>query len=379
MAARRQEWVSKLPTSFACFFVLAFAFLAMPAQAERVKDLAHIAGVRGNQLVGYGLVVGLDQTGDQTGQTPFTTQSLKSMLNRFGVNLPPGINLQLKNVAAVSLSTNLPAFAKPGQSIDVTVSTIGNAKSLRGGTLLMSPLKGADGRVYALAQGNLVVGGVGVATDDGNSLSVNVPTVGRIPNGATVERAAPTQFGSDDSLVLNLHRADFTTAKRVADAINRTVGMNAAQPTDAASVRVYAPKDRGQRVDFVSLVENVLLEPGEAPAKVIVNSRSGTVVIGRHVRVTAAAVAHGNLSVTITNVPVISQPAPLAEGDTVVVPNSEIEIREEQNRMFVFEPGVSLNDIVRAVNQVGAAPSDIVAILEALKEAGALSAELVVI
>lgn len=379
MAARRQECVSKLPTSFACFFVLAFAFFAMPAQAERVKDLAHIAGVRGNQLVGYGLVVGLDQTGDQTGQTPFTTQSLKSMLNRFGVNLPPGINLQLKNVAAVSLSTNLPAFAKPGQSIDVTVSTIGNAKSLRGGTLLMSPLKGADGRVYALAQGNLVVGGVGVATDDGNSLSVNVPTVGRIPNGATVERAAPTQFGSDDSLVLNLHRADFTTAKRVADAINRTVGMNAAQPTDAASVRVYAPKDRGQRVDFVSLVENVLLEPGEAPAKVIVNSRSGTVVIGRHVRVTAAAVAHGNLSVTITNVPVISQPAPLAEGDTVVVPNSEIEIREEQNRMFVFEPGVSLNDIVRAVNQVGAAPSDIVAILEALKEAGALSAELVVI
>ena len=376
---RCPEFVSKLPTSFACFFVLGLAFFAMPVQAERVKDLAHIAGVRENQLVGYGLVVGLDQTGDQTGQTPFTTQSLRSFLNRFGVNLPPGINLQLKNVAAVSLSANLPAFAKPGQSIDVTVSTIGNAKSLRGGTLLMSPLKGADGKVYALAQGNLVVGGVGVATDDGNSLSVNVPTVGRIPNGATVERAAPTQFGSDDSLVLNLHRADFTTAKRVADAINRTVGMNAAQPTDAASVRVYAPKNRGQRVDFVSLVENVLLEPGEAPAKVIVNSRSGTVVIGRHVRVTAAAVAHGNLSVTITNVPVISQPAPLAEGDTVVVPNSEIEIREEQNRMFVFEPGVSLNDIVRAINQVGAAPSDIVAILEALKEAGALTAELVVI
>jgi flagellar P-ring protein precursor FlgI len=371
--------MSKPPTSLACFFLLVLAFFVMPVQAERIKDLAHIAGVRGNQLVGYGLVVGLDQTGDQTGQTPFTTQSLRSMLNRFGINLPPDIILQLKNVAAVSLTATLPAFAKPGQSIDVTASTIGNARSLRGGTLLMSPLKGADGRVYALAQGNVVVSGVGVATDDGNSLSVNVPTVGRIPNGATVERAAPTQFGSDDSLVLNLHRADFTTAKRVADAINRTVGMNAAQPTDATSVRVYAPRDHGQRVDFVSLVENVVLEPGEAPAKVIVNSRSGTVVIGRHVRVTAAAVAHGNLSVTITNVPVISQPAPLAEGDTVVVPNSEIEIREEQNRMFLFEPGVSLNEIVRAINQVGAAPSDIVAILEALKEAGALRAELVVI
>lgn len=349
------------------------------AQAERIKDLARIAGVRDNQLVGYGLVVGLDGTGDQTGQTPFTVQSLKSMLNRLGIQLPATVNPQLKNVAAVTLSATLPPFAKPGQTIDVTASTIGNAKSLRGGTLLLSPLKGANGQIYAIAQGNVVVGGFGVATSDGNSISLNVPTVGRLPNGATVERSAPTTFGSPEEIVLNLHNPDFTTAKRVADAINAVVGRGTAWPTDATSVQVSAPSEPGQRVDFVSLIENVALQPGAAPARVIVNARTGSVVIGSHVTVQAAAVAHGNLSVTITNRTEVSQPAPFSGGETVVVPDSEIAVREEANRAFVFGPGVSLDEIVRAVNQVGAGPSDLVAILEALKEAGALRAELIVI
>ena len=301
------------------------------------------------------------------------------MLSQLGINLPADVNPQLKNVAAVALHGTLPPFAKPGQTIDVTVSTIGNAKSLRGGTLLMSPLKGADGRVYAIAQGNLVVGGFGAATNDGNSISVNVPTVGRVPNGATVERPAPTLFGTANFLVLNLHRPDFTTAKRVADAINVAVGEGTAWPADATSVRVNAPRDAGQRVGFMSLVENISIQPGEAAARVIVNSRTGTIVIGRHVQVQAAAVAHGNLAVTVSNTTEVSQPAPLAEGTTVTVPNSEIRVQQQKSRAFVFQPGVSLEDIVRAINQVGAAPSDLVAILEALKEAGALRAELVVI
>jgi flagellar P-ring protein precursor FlgI len=352
---------------------------ASQASADRVKDLAQLAGVRENQLVGYGLVVGLNDTGDQTNQIPFTVQSLKSMLNRFGVNLPPDVNLQLKNVAAVSLNATLPPFAKPGQRLDVTVSAIGNSKSLHGGTLLMSPLKGADGAVYAVAQGNLVVGGFGAASDDGNSVSVNVPTVGRIPNGATVERAAPTELGSGDQLVLNLHRPDFTTASRVADAINESFGSVVARAVDGTSVQVLAPGDPAAKVDFIAMVESVELEPAEAAARVIVNSRTGTVVIGRQVRVDTAAVAHGNLSVTISNAPVISQPAPLSEGETVVVPNSEIEIEEQASRAFVFDAGVSLEELVRAINQVGASPTDLVSILQALKEAGALRAELVVI
>ncbi|MGF1616003.1 MAG: flagellar basal body P-ring protein FlgI [Gammaproteobacteria bacterium] len=361
--------------------LIALALLVAPGAvpAERVKDLARIEGVRDNQLIGYGLVVGLDGTGDQTGQAPFTVQSLKNMLNQLGIRLPANVNPQLKNVAAVTVSAVLPPFAKPGQSIDITVSTIGNAKSLRGGTLLMSPVKGADGEIYAIAQGNVVVGGFGVATDDGNSISLNVPTVGRIPNGATVERPAPTSFGSAEYIVLNLHDPDFTTAKRVADAINSEVGRGMARPLDATSVQVAAPRDPGPRVDFVSRIENVSLEPGTAPARVIVNARTGSVVIGSHVKVQAAAVAHGNLSVTITNRTQVSQPQPFAGGATVVVPDSEIEVREQGQRAFVFGPGVSLEEIVRAVNQVGAGPSDLVAILEALKEAGALRAELVII
>ncbi len=349
------------------------------AQGERIKDLATVAGVRSNQLVGYGLVVGLDGTGDQTTQVPFVTQSLRNMLTQYGIVLPENANPQLKNVAGVVVHAELPPFAKPGQTIDVTVSSIGNSKSLRGGSLLMTPLRGADGQVYALAQGNLVVGGFGAEGGDGSRISINIPSVGRIPNGAIVERSAPTPLGDEDSIVFNLHNPDFTTAKRIADAINTAIGMGTAYPVDASSVRVNAPRARGQRVAFLSLVENLTLEPGAASARVIVNSRTGTVVIGQHVRVTAAAVAHGSLTVTITERQQVSQPGALSGGSTVVVPNSTIEVQQEQNRMFLFEPGVSLNEIVRAVNQVGAAPGDLVAILEALKEAGALRAELIVI
>ncbi len=349
------------------------------AAAERVKDLAAVAGVRSNQLLGYGLVVGLDGSGDQTSQTQFTVQSLKSMLRQLGVTIPPNINPQLKNVAAVTVNATLPAFAKPGQSIDVTVSSIGNAKSLRGGTLLMTPLKGADGEIYALAQGNLVVGGLGVEGGDGSRITINVPSAGRIPNGATVERSVPTPFAQGNSLVFNLHNPDFTTANRLAKAINEMVGPGTAMPIDASSVRVNAPVDAAQRVSYLALLENLEVVPGEAAAKIIVNSRTGTVVIGQNVTVMPAAVAHGNMTVTISENPQVSQPGPLAGGQTAVVPDTTIEVSEEGNRMFLFNPGVDLNEIVRAVNQVGAAPGDLVAILEALKEAGALRAELIII
>lgn len=348
--------------------------------AERIKDLASVAGVRSNQLVGYGLVVGLDGTGDQTTQTPFTVQSIKSMLAQFGVAVPPNVNPQLKNVAAVSLHADLPPFAKPGQKIDVTVASLGNAKSLRGGSLLMAPLKGADNQIYAIAQGNLVVGGFGSAGADGSKVTVNIPSAGRIPGGATVERPAPTAFGEQDSLTLNLFSPDFTTAHRLADAINEKIGMGTAKPMDGSSIRINAPRDSAQRVAYVSLIENLTLEPGESSARIVVNSRTGTVVIGRHVRVTSAAVTHGSLTVTITENPIVSQPPPLsAGGATVVVPTSDVEITEEANKMFLFDPGISLGEIVRAVNNVGAAPGDLVAILEALREVGALRAELIVI
>ena len=349
-----------------------------PAQAERVKDLASVAGVRTNQLVGYGLVVGLDGSGDQTSQTPFTVQSLKSMLAKLGVTLPTTTSPQLKNVAAVMISAELPPFSKPGQTIDVTVSSIGNAKSLRGGTLLMSTLKGADGQVYAVAQGNLVVSGFG-AEGDGSKITVNIPSVGRIPNGATVERSVPSPFAEGDTLTFNLNSPDFTTATRLVRAINETIGAGTARALDASSVQVNAPRDPSQRVSYLSMLENLTVQPGDAAAKVVINSRTGTVVIGSHVQVSPAAVAHGNLTVTIASNPQVSQPAPLSGGTTAVVPRSDVNVQQENNRMFLFDPGVDLNEIVRAVNQVGAAPGDLVAILEALKEAGALRAELLVI
>lgn len=370
----------RLPIRFAQCLTLLLALLAGSSQAERLKDLASIAGVRSNQLIGYGLVVGLNGTGDQTTQTPFTLQSMKNMLSQFGVAIPSNVSPQLKNVAAVTVHADLPAFAKPGQQIDVTVSSIGNAKSLRGGTLLLTPLKGVDGQVYALAQGNLVVGGFGVEAD-GSSITVNVPNVGRVPNGAMVERTVATSFANGNSLVLNLNNPDFTTANRIVSAINDFLGAGSADALDGASVRVSAPQDLSQRVAFMSLVENIEVQPGEAPAKIVVNSRTGTIIIGQHVRVSPAAITHGSMTVTITSQPIVSQPAPLSGpgAQTVVVPQSNITVSQEKNHMFLFEPGVSLDDIVRAVNQVGAAPGDLVAILEALKEAGALSANLIVI
>jgi flagellar P-ring protein FlgI len=351
------------------------------AATQRIKDLAAVEGVRSNQLIGYGLVVGLDGSGDQTTQAPFTTQSLLNWIKQMGITLPPGTsNPQLKNVAAVAVSAELPAFVKPGQTIDVTVSSIGNAKSLRGGSLLVTPLRGVDGQVYAIAQGNLIVNGFGAAANDGSKVTVNVPTSGRVTNGATVERPVPSSFTAGDSVTISLHAADFTTATRLAARVNQEFGADAATAIDAASVRVRAPTDAGQRVAFVAALEGLEVDPGDAAARVIINSRTGTVVIGDHVRVTPAAVSHGSLTVTIKEEERVSQPNEFSTGGkTVVVPNSTIDVDQKGSRMFLFEPGVSLDEIVRAVNQVGAAPGDLVAILEALHEAGALHAQLIVI
>ena len=354
--------------------------LSLSAQAERLKDLVSIQGVRSNQLIGYGLVVGLNGSGDQTTQTPFTLQTFNNMLSQFGIKVPPGTgNVQLKNVAAVSVHADLPAFAKPGQTLDVTISSIGNAKSLRGGSLLMTPLKGIDGNVYAVAQGNLVVGGFDASGGDGSRITVNVPSAGRIPAGATVERPVPSGFDQGNSLTLNLNRADFTTAKHVVDQINNLLGPGVAQAIDGGSIRVSAPLDPSQRVDYLSMLENLEIEAGQAAAKVIINSRTGTIVIGQNVKVQPAAVTHGSLTVTITEDPIVSQPDAFSGGQTAVVPRSRVNAEQEAKPMFKFGPGTSLDEIVRAVNQVGAAPSDLMAILEALKQAGALQADLIVI
>ena len=351
-----------------------------PAQAERIKDIGSFSGVRGNQLIGYGLVVGLDGSGDQTTQTPFTVQSVKNMLAKLGVVVTANVDPQLKNVAAVMVHAELPPFASPGQTIDVTVSSLGNAKSLRGGALLMTPLKGVDGQLYAMAQGTLVVSGFGAEGADGSSIAVNVTNSGRIPNGAMVERAVPSPFASDNSLQLSLNSHDFTTAMRVAQTINTNLGPNIARAVDGATIDIDLPADATNKVAFVSAVENLAVNPGSAPARVIVNSRSGTVVIGSEVRVMPAAVAHGNLTVSISENIDVSQPGPFARrGQTAVTPDSEVAIDQEGGRMFLIDPGITLKDLVDAVNRVGAAPGDLVAILEALEQAGALRAELTVI
>lgn len=372
-----------VPTSLLALLALLAASATAPASAvERIKDLAQIEGVRGNPLIGYGLVVGLDGTGDRTSQSPFTTQSLKNLLDELGVTVPPGVNPQVKNVAAVAIHAELPPFARPGQAIDVTVSSISNAVSLRGGALLMAPLKGADGQVYAIAQGNLVVGGFGAEGSDGSRVSVNIPSSGRIPNGAIVERAIPdalAQSGAGGTLMLNLHQPDFTTASRMVDALTKAFGEASATALDAGTVQVQTPTDAGARVAFLSRVENLTLDPGQIAAKVVVNARTGTVVIGSNVQVMPAAVAHGSLTVTITESANVSQPAPFSQGETVVTPESTVEATVDGSRMFLFRGGTSLDQIVRAVNEVGAAPGDVIAILEALKQAGALRAELEII
>ncbi len=352
------------------------------AHAERVKDMASVAGVRTNQVVGYGLVVGLNGTGDQTTQAPFTIQSISNMLAQFGTPVPANVaaQMQLKNVAAVTVTAELPPFSKTGQTIDITVASIANATSLRGGALLMTPLRGADGEVYAIAQGSVMVSGFGVAGKDGSRVSVNVPSGGRIPNGATVEREVPNTFGSQPFVILNLNSPDFTNASRLTDALNQKLGPGSAQALDAVSVKVQAPADQAQRVAFIGALQEVEVEPSDAPARVIVNSRTGTVVISSRVSVQPAAVAHGSLSVTITERTDVSQPEPFSHGgSTVTTPRSEISVTQADARMFVFNAGVNLDEIVRAVNQVGAAPGDLVAILEALQQSGALRAQLIVI
>lgn len=377
---RRQTRPRQPRFSFA-FAVALLCLLAAAgtARAERVEDLASVAGVRSNQLVGYGLVVGLDGTGDQTTQTPFTIQSIENMLAQFGVIVPPNTNPMLQNVAAVTVHASLPPFAKPGQTIDITVSSIGNAKSLRGGSLVMTPLRGADGQVYAMAQGSVLVSGFGVEGKDGSSITVNVPSSARIPNGATVERAVPNSFNTTGFVTLNLNTPDFTTATRLTDAINKLLGAGTAEALDAVSIRVRAPVDPSQRIAYVSTLERLDVDPATPPARVIINSRTGTVVISSEVHVMAAAVASGSLTVTITERSDVSQPNAFSNGTTTVTPRSSLDVKQEKAHMFEFPAGVTLDQIVRAVNSVGAAPGDLVAILEALKEAGALRAQLIVI
>lgn len=366
---------------FACRFTLALllGLVAANAAAERIKDIASVQGVRENQLLGYGLVVGLDGSGDQTTQTPFTVQSTVTLLAQMGVTLPPGTSLQLKNVAAVTVTASLPPFSRPGQNIDVTVSSIGNAKSLRGGTLLMTPLKGADGQVYAMAQGSLLVSGAGAAAG-GSKTVINHLSVGRIPSGATVERAVPTALGQGDSIYLQLNSADFTTAARMADSINREFfpAQAIASATDARTVQVAAPSGN-ERVQFLARIENLEVDAATGGAKVIINARTGSVVMNQNVMLADCAVAHGNLSVVISAENSISQPNPLGGGTTVATTNASVEIKAAPGNLLQLKRGVSLNDVVKALNSIGATPQDLLAILQAMQAAGALRAELEII
>lgn len=348
------------------------------AAAERIKDLASIAGVRENQLVGYGLVVGLDGSGDQTTQTPFTKQSIVNMLGNMGVSVPQGSNMQLKNVAAVMVTASLPPFARPGQPVDVTVSSIGNAKSLRGGTLVMTPLKGADGQVYAVAQGNVVIGGAG-ASAGGAAQTINHLAAGRIPAGATIERGVATSVGEGGVVVVELHQADFSTARQVVDAING-IAPGAARALDARSIEVYAPDDLSQRVAFLGQIENLRVTPAIEVAKVIVNSRTGSVVMNQLVTLQNVAVSHGNLTVTVNSQTQVSQPNPLSGGQTVAAQNQgSVDISQEGGSVHNVRAGSNLADVVKALNILGAKPMDLVSILQAMKAAGALRAELEII
>lgn len=357
-----------------------------PALADRVKDLATVAAVRPNQLIGYGLVVGLNGTGDGK-DLSVTAQSLKSMLNRLGVSLEGQLSdfdtkvegkFEVKNVAAVMVTAELPGFAKPGQRVDVNVSAIGKATSLRGGNLLLTSLRGVDGEVYALAQGALTATGV-EENAAGTKVSIGVPTSARVPSGAIVERMVDTPFDKSDHIVMNVREADFTTTTAIVRAINQNFGGDVARAIDGVSLAIRAPEDISQRVAFVSLIENLDVQPGEPPARVVVNAKTGTVVISRNVKVTAAAVAHGTISVSVAATNEVSQPSPFSQGVTTPVQNANVQVEEPKNPMFLFQPGVDLRQIVDAVNQVGATPSALIAILEALKSSGSLRAELIVI
>ncbi|MDB5805672.1 MAG: flagellar P-ring protein FlgI [Betaproteobacteria bacterium] len=353
-------------------------FAAGQARAERIKDVASVQGVRDNQLIGYGLVVGLDGTGDQTTQTPFTVQSLATMLQQLGVNLPAGTNLQLKNVAAAMITAHLPAFAQPGQPIDITVSSMGNAKSLRGGTLLLTPLKGADGQIYAMAQGNVLIAGAGESAG-GSKAQINQLNAGRIPNGATVERAVASSFATGDTLRIELHATDFGTARRVADAINERMGSTTALALDGRVIQVRAPQSPNDRVAFMAQLENLTVTVSSGAAKIVLNARTGSVVMNQAVTLQACAVAHGNLSVTVNATPVISQPAPFSQGQTVVSEKADIQIKQDGGKIVMLDAGVKLADVVKALNSLGATPQDLLAILQAMQASGALRAELEII
>ncbi|MEZ8132211.1 MAG: flagellar basal body P-ring protein FlgI [Porticoccaceae bacterium] len=375
---------------------LILTLVITPVHADRIKDLTDVAGVRSNQLLGFGIVSGLSGTGDGK-DLPITAQALKTLLSGMGVSVDGPVTdfdlgdqmatlaaqnakkeVKVENLASVMVTAEIPPFAKPGQRIDVSVSAIGVAESLRGGTLIMTQLRGIDGETYAVAQGALTVSGVS-ADAAGSSIQIGVPTAGRIPNGATVERMVESPFGSAEHIVLNIREADFSTATAITQAVNVAFGDGTAKALDGVSVAITAPADSSQRVSFLSMIENLDVSPGEAAARVVINSRTGTVVINRNVRVTAAAVTHGTISVSISATNEVSQPGPFSEGETVGVQNADIEITEGNNPMFLFQPGVDLREIVDAVNQVGASPSSLIAILEVLKTSGSLRAELVVI
>lgn len=369
---------------FFCHIKMLSIFLALmltisnaPAHAERLKDLSTIQGVRSNQLLGYGLVVGLDGTGDQTTQTPFTVQSIISMMQQAGVSLPAGTSLQLKNVAAVMVTSSLPPFAQPGQTLDITASSMGNAKSLRGGTLLMTPLKGADGQIYAMAQGNLVVGGVGAAAN-GATAQINHLSVGRISGGASVERAVPNSISETESVNLELKESDFSTATTVVDAINRRFGPNTAFAQDGRVIRIQPPANTS-RVAFLAALESINISPATTSAKVIINARTGSVVMNQAVTLDGCAVSHGNLTVVISTTPVVSQPGALSTGQTVAVAKSKIAISKEPGKVVELNSGANLSDVVKALNAIGATPQDLLAILQAMKAAGSLRAELEII
>ena len=350
----------------------------LDCRAERLKDLAGVQGVRQNQLLGYGLVVGLDGSGDQTTQTPFTVQSIISMMQQMGVSIPVGTSLQLKNVAAVMVTASLPPFAQPGQTLDVTVSSMGNAKSLRGGTLLMTPLKGADNQIYGMAQGNVLVGGVGAAAS-GSKAQVNHLGVGRISSGATVERAVASVLGNGNTIQLELNTSDFSTASRVVEAINKRFGADTAAAVDGRVIQVKAPSVNDQRVSFLGTLENIDVTPAQTAAKVILNARTGSIVMNQSVTLDTCAISHGNLSIVINTDNAVSQPNALAGGQTAATANSNISITKDAGQLMVLKAGASLSDVVKALNSIGATPQDLLAILQAMKASGALHADLEII
>lgn len=373
-----RRWAQRM-TSLMLGLLVSLSLFTQTASAQRIRDLTTVQGVRDNALIGYGLVVGLDGSGDQTMQTPFTTQSLNNMLSQLGITVPAGTNMQLKNVAAVMVTAKLPPFSRAGQSIDVVVSSMGNAKSLRGGTLLMTPLKGVDNQVYALAQGNVLVGGAG-ASAGGSSVQVNQLAGGRISGGATIEREVQSTFGNSNVINLQLNDEDFSLAQRISDSINRFGGMGSATPLDARTVQVLVPQGNSNQVRVLANIQNIEVSVGSFDAKVIVNSRTGSVVMNRNVELDSCAVAQGNLSVVVDRQNTVSQPnTPFGGGQTVVTPNTQISVQQGQGSLQQVRSSANLNSVVRTLNALGATPNDLMSILQAMQSAGCLRAKLEII